>query len=52
MEKDISYLNKVLSLKNVKDLYNNYFCWLYPFTNENINGYYSKLYNSYYESLG
>lgn len=44
MEKDISYLNKVLSLKNVKDLYNNYFCWLYPFTNENINGYYSKLY--------
>lgn len=43
LDKDIEYLNKVLSFKKVKDLYNNYFCWLYPFTNENISGYYSKL---------
>lgn len=43
MEKDIIYLDRVLSFKSVKDLYNNYFCWIYPFTNENISGYYSKI---------
>lgn len=43
MEKDIIYLDRVLSFKSAKDLYNNYFCWIYPFTNENISGYYSKI---------
>lgn len=43
MEKDIAYLDKIISLKSNLSLFNNYFCWLYPFTNENINGYYSKL---------
>ena len=27
----------------ITDIYKNYFCWLYPFTNENINGYYSQM---------
>lgn len=43
MEKDIKYLNRIMSFKKITDLYDNYFCWLYPFTNENINGYYSKM---------
>ena len=43
MEKDINYLNRIMSLKNIVHLYDNYFCWLYPFTNENINGYYSNM---------
>ena len=43
MQEDIIYFEKVMSLKNVYNLYDNYFCWLYPFTNENIAGYYSKM---------
>jgi len=39
---DINYLDKVMSFKK-KDLYNNNFCWLYTFTNENIKGYYDLL---------
>lgn len=39
MNIDIKILNKVISLK-YRELSINYFCWLYPFTNENINGYY------------
>ena len=43
MYKDIMYLDKVMALKTKMDLYHNYFCWLYPFTNENIGAYFSKL---------
>ena len=43
MQEDIKYFEKVMSLKKIYDLYDNYFCWLYPFTNENIAGYYSKI---------
>jgi len=41
--KDILYLDRVMSYKTKKELICNYFCWLYPFTNENINGYYSQI---------
>lgn len=40
---DFLYLGKVISYKTKAELICDYFCWLYPFTNENINGYYSKL---------
>lgn len=40
---DIKYLNDLLKIKELKDVYKNYFCWLYPFTNENISGYYKML---------
>lgn len=43
LENDIKYLNKVMKINNEDDLYNNYFCWLYPFTNENIDGYYKNI---------
>lgn len=43
MNKDIIYLDKVMSLSDKKELLENNFCWLYPFTNENINGYYSEI---------
>ena len=41
--KDIEYFEKIINIKNNKELLKNYFCWLYPFTNENIKGYYSKI---------
>ena len=40
MKKDIEYLDMIMNLSK-KELYDNYFCWLYPFTNENIKAYYS-----------
>lgn len=40
MNKDIEYLNKVIKYYTKKELMDNYFCWLYPFTTENIKGYY------------
>ena len=43
VKEDIKFLDKVMSMKKITELYKNYFCWLYPFTNENINGYYSKI---------
>ena len=43
VKEDIKYLDKVISMNKITELYKNYFCWLYPFTNENINGYYSKI---------
>ena len=42
MSSDITFFEKVMHLE-AKELCNNYFCWLYPFTNENISGYYSKM---------
>ena len=42
MKKDIEYLDMIMNLSK-KELYDNYFCWLYPFTNENIKAYYEKL---------
>ena len=38
--KEFDYFKKIMSFSSKKDLYNNYFCWIYPFTNENIKGYY------------
>lgn len=38
--KEFDYFKKIMSFNNKKDLYNNYFSWIYPFTNENIKGYY------------
>lgn len=43
LKDDLIYFNKIMNIKSAKELYNNYFCWLYPFTNENIKGYYSKI---------
>lgn len=43
VEKDLNLLKTMMSIKTKQELYENYFCWLYPFTNENINGYYSKI---------
>lgn len=40
MSEDITYCEEVINYK-YKDLYK--FCWLYPFTNENISGYYSAI---------
>lgn len=42
INKDLEYLEKVINLEK-KDLYKNYFCWLYPFTNENIRAYYNEI---------
>ena len=39
VKEDIKFLDKVMSMKKITELYKNYFCWLYPFTNENISGY-------------
>ena len=39
MDKDIEYLNKVMNKKSNND----YFYWIYPFTNENIGGYYKDI---------
>lgn len=41
LSEDIDFLNKVMNMKTIEELYYNYFCWLYPFTNENITGMYS-----------
>lgn len=38
--KEFDYFKKIMSFNSKKDLYNNYFSWIYPFTNENIKGYY------------
>ena len=38
MDNDIKYLDKIINSNDY-----NYFYWLYPFTNENISGYYSKI---------
>lgn len=43
MEEDIKLFNKIVNLQNKEDLYEHYFCWLYPFTNENISGYFDKI---------
>lgn len=43
VKEDIIFLDKVLSIKKPQELYRNYFCWLYPFTNENINGYFKNI---------
>lgn len=40
---EISYFDKVMSIDTRRELKKNYFCWLYPFTNENIKGYYDKI---------
>lgn len=39
----IQYLNKIMNIKTKKELKGNYFSWIYPFTNENIKGYYTNL---------
>lgn len=37
LENDLKYLDKIISIKKIKELYDKYyFSWLYPFTNENI----------------
>ena len=36
LEYDIKYLEKVLNIKDKNELYQNYYCWIYPFTNENV----------------
>lgn len=41
--KDIEYLDKVINFRKKTDLYENRFFWIYPFTNENILGYYSNI---------
>lgn len=43
LKNDIEFLDKVMNIKNKIELHKNFFCWLYPFTNENISGYYKKL---------
>ncbi len=42
MTKDLEILKKTLKLKP-SELHDNYFCWIYPFTNENISGYYKEI---------
>lgn len=41
MTKDIKLLDEIMSYKNRKDVKDNRFFWIYPFTNENIKAYYS-----------
>ena len=43
LREDIRVLDKVMNIRTRRELINNYFCWLYPFTNENISGYYELL---------
>lgn len=43
LEHDIKFLDKVMNIRKKTELHENYFCWIYPFTNENISGYYNKL---------
>ena len=43
MNKDIETVDKVFKIKNRYELYKNLYCWLYPFTTENIKGYIEKL---------
>lgn len=43
MNKEIEYLDKVINFRKKTDLYENRFFWIYPFTNENILGYYSNI---------
>ena len=41
MKKDIMLLDETMNLKNIKDVKDRTFFWIYPFTNENIKAYYS-----------
>lgn len=43
LKDDIKYLDRIMNIKSIDKLYENYFCWLYPFTNENIKAYYEKI---------
>lgn len=41
--KDLLYLDKVIGYKTKTELLNDVFCWLYPFSNENIDGFYKTI---------
>jgi len=43
MHKDIKLLNEIISLREPNEVLKRKFFWLYPFTNENIKGYYSDI---------
>lgn len=43
MEKEIILLKKIMNKKNKYEFRDKKFYWLYPFTNENIGGYYNRL---------
>lgn len=43
MNEDIKLLDTIVGMRKKDLMYTNYFSWLYPFTNENIKGYYSNL---------
>ena len=43
MKKDIEYLDKIMNIKSISTMFENYFSWIYLFTNENISGFYKKL---------